>query len=93
MLSGPGPKGETSLAQTWLSAPHFDVYDFGRRVSEAKDLPQPVRDAGREVAEAANRLVAHSFADERMWPGFAPGKNGAFFVVPDGSARFAGRSH
>jgi clostripain len=84
---------ERQLANSWLSGPNFDAYDFGQRVSKSAKLSPQARQTGNGIAEAVDALVVRSFAGAKMWPVFDAGKHGVFFVFPDGASKLGDKTH
>ncbi len=60
-----------------------DVYDMAKRVAESSAFPPSVTDAAKELMSSADALVDASFGMSG-YKGFESGKNGVFFVCPDG---------
>jgi clostripain len=63
-----------------------DLYDLSKRIWACGRLPDPVRDAAKNVMDAVERFMIGSFGMSD-YKGFEAGKNGVYIVVPSGEPR------
>lgn len=62
---------------------YVDLFDLCSKISTGDQFPAAVRDAASAVASRVDQMVVDSFGMS-AYPGFEPGKNRVFLVVPTG---------
>jgi clostripain len=76
--------------KSWLHCPCLDVYDFASRVAASTSVSDSMRSAGRKIKLLSEQMTVYSFGSREHWRNFEAGRNGVYFVFPDGELRLEG---
>jgi clostripain len=73
----------------WVSSPHFDLYELGRRMRDDERLSYAIREAAGDVARKVDAMVLDSVGTKE-YGDFQPGRHGLYVVFPGGVPDIAG---
>ena len=82
----------TNIEVAQLTFPYVDAYDFFYKISKSNDLKEITKSKAREVCEAIDKQILHSYYGSGYLPqtnDFVNGKNGVYIILPQGDRKFS----